>query len=64
MEEFVPNFKEVISIVGEQTLEIMIPISEENYYKIVAPKSYELKAKIQREIFDSKREIAQFPDII
>ena len=32
MEEFVPNFKEVISIVGEQTLEIMIPISEENYY--------------------------------
>ena len=34
MEEFVPNFKEVISIVGEQTLEIMIPISEENYYAL------------------------------
>ena len=39
-------------------------VSEENYYKIVAPKSYELKAKIQREIFDKFGETSAVLDDI
>lgn len=39
-------------------------ISEESYYKIVAPKSYELKAKIQREIFEKFGEKSEILDDI
>lgn len=39
-------------------------ISEESYYKIVAPKSYELKAKIQREIFEKFGETSEVLDDI
>ncbi len=39
-------------------------ISEDSYYKIVAPKTYELKAKIQREIFEKFGEKSKILDSI
>lgn len=39
-------------------------ISDNSYYKIVAPKSYELKAKIQREIYDKFGETSKVLDDI
>ena len=39
-------------------------ISDDSYYKIVAPKSFELKAKIQREIFEKFGETSKLLDDI
>lgn len=39
-------------------------IDESSYYKIIAPKSYELKAKIQREIFEKFNETSKILDDI